>query len=150
MPDDLALDPRFLPRGTRLGEYTVEAHIGEGGQGVLYRVSRGAGRVHAEDLHRRARALPEAERKEIDGRIRREAGTLMVIRHPNVVKLISCDWWPDIETGYPYFVMEHVEGDPVCAGRRRPARRCARSAASSCRWPTRSACCTSTKSSTAT
>src|SRR5512132_847725 len=42
MANDFELNPRFLLHGTKVGEYTVESPIDEGGQGVLYRVSRGA------------------------------------------------------------------------------------------------------------
>ena len=151
MPADLALDPRFLPRGTKLGEYTIESHLGEGGQGVLYRVSRGAN-VFTLKISTAERAqLPEAERKEIDGRIRREAATLMVIDHPNVVKLVSLRVVARRRDRLPVLRDGARRGRPgvALAGEDPPvaARDLRRLPAGGRRAPR---CCTSTKSSTAT
>jgi len=113
MTADPELNPRFLLRDTKVGEYTIQSPIDEGGQGVVYRVSRGPNVFTLKMATGRRAQRPDSDQVEIDGRLRREVATLLAINHPNVVKVISLDWWPEVETGHPYFVMEHVEGDPV-------------------------------------
>src|SRR5512132_3566156 len=113
MANGFELNPRFLLRGTKVVEYTIESPIDEGGQGVVYRVSRGPNVFTLKMATGRRAQRPDGDHVEIDGRLRREVATLLAINHPNVVKVISFEWWPEIETGHPYFVMEHVDGDPV-------------------------------------
>ena len=59
-----------------------------------------------------------AESKEILSRFRNERQTLAALDHPNIVKLLDGG---STEEGWPYLVMEDVEGFPIdeyCDGHR--------------------------------
>ena len=96
---------------TSLGRYLVEAEIGRGAMGVVYRgrdpkIDRTvaiktislAGKEPAEEHEYRERFVQEA----------RAAGRLS---HPGIVTIF--DAGEDPESHEPYFVMEYVEGDPL-------------------------------------
>jgi len=114
MPANLPLDPNSLPPGTKVGgDYTVEARIGGSGQRALYRVSRGT-RISMLKISTAERAsVKEVKRIPAHDRLLGEVSILLGLSHRNVVELSAQGWWPDASDGYPYFVMDHVEGDPV-------------------------------------
>ena len=102
--------PEYLPPGTTVGAYEVEEQVGAGGFGFLYRVRRD-GRVYALKIGRqRLSALPPEERVHLEERLDREIAALASLRHPNIVRVHSFERWPDLEGGYPYLVMDYVEG----------------------------------------
>jgi serine/threonine-protein kinase len=98
--------------------YVVEAVLGHGGMGVVYRARQCA-------LDRRVAvkmllAGPFASQQEL-GRFRREIAALACLRHPNIVQVYDAG---DVE-GRPYFAMELVEGGSLAqkfAGTPQPAR----------------------------
>jgi serine/threonine protein kinase len=93
-----------LPKDYRLGDrFIVQQRLGKpGGFGVAYKVMDTLGDVV------RAMKLITRDRRSVYERLRREYKTLLQVpEHPNVVKAIWADKFPD-ET--PYIVFEYVEG----------------------------------------
>lgn len=105
------LDPTILPPGTRLGEYVVEARLGHGGMGTVYRVSRGEDQFALKINSHRPQDLPEEQRKDLDARMKREVGTLATLCHPNILEIRSFDRWPKANSGYLYMVTDLIVGD---------------------------------------
>jgi eukaryotic-like serine/threonine-protein kinase len=102
-----ALPPGSLA-GRAAGPYVLEAEIGRGGMGSVWRARRADGRVtgfvaikflHAAWLGR-------------DGetRFRQEGNLLARLDHPNIARLIDAGILDDI---YPYLVIEYVDGLPI-------------------------------------
>src|SRR6266568_384922 len=97
-PPPLRLD------GRRLGPYRLLAEIGRGGMGTVYRA------IRADDQYQKQVAV-----KVISGwtsafvrdRFRTERQILANLDHPNIARLIDGG---TTEEGWPYLVMEHVEG----------------------------------------
>jgi serine/threonine-protein kinase len=91
-----------LSRGDKIDHrYRVEAKLGEGSQGVIYRV---------EDLHfpkRAALKLLTAPKQDEGARQRflREARLGMEVLHPHLVRVFEVGWWDS----RPYFTMELLE-----------------------------------------
>src|SRR5262245_36310252 len=98
--------------------YEVEAVLGQGGMGVVYRArQRALGRAVAIKM---LLAGPFASSQEL-GRFRRETAALACLRHPNIVQVYDAG---DAE-GRPYFSMELVEGGSLAqklAGTPQPPR----------------------------
>ena len=90
--------------GTTLdGRYEVQARVGTGGVGVVYRGRhRQLGRAVAiKILHQGAADLPESRQ-----RFEREAKALSVLAHPNIVTVTDSG----VARGTPYLVMEMLLG----------------------------------------
>lgn len=85
--------------------YTVLAEISRGGQAVVYLAERADGefrrRVAIKVLHRFA-----ADAESVF-RLRMERQILAGLQHPNIARLLDGGTTPD---GYPYLVMEYIEG----------------------------------------
>jgi eukaryotic-like serine/threonine-protein kinase len=109
------VDPDNLQPGTLIGVYTVIRRVGAGGFGTLYQVERD-GRSYALKLSReRLGSLTPEKRKRFEDRTDREVAALKSLRHPNIVSIYAVDRWPELETGYPFLVMEFVEGERLDA-----------------------------------
>lgn len=96
----LSVKPRF-------GDYEVEAVIGEGGMGRVFKAiqPRLKRAVCVKTL------LPQFARDEqVMARFEREATTTATLKHPNIVGIIDVGRADD---GSPYIVMEYVEGRPL-------------------------------------
>ncbi|WP_242392162.1 protein kinase domain-containing protein [Anaeromyxobacter oryzisoli] len=105
------VDPDNLQSGTLVGVYTVVRRIGAGGFGTLYQVERD-GKHYALKLSReRLGSLTPEKRKRFEDRTDREVAALKSLRHPNIVSIYAVDRWPELETGYPFLVIEFVEGE---------------------------------------
>lgn len=100
--------PTTLPAPTIDGKYRLEALVGEGAYGTVYRA------LHL-DL-KRAFALKllhasAAGDPELIARFRREAEALGRLRHPGIVEVT--DFGLDATSGSPYLVMELLDGVPL-------------------------------------
>jgi serine/threonine protein kinase len=91
--------PEVSP-GTDVGGYTLEAPLGEGGFGTVFRAKRG-GELYALKL------LPLEEVGEWGVR---ELLNLAKVHHPNVVRLLGHCLWPDKAPRYFVIIMEYVPG----------------------------------------
>jgi len=88
---------------TLLGRYTVEALLGEGGMGLVYRAVDPSGRpVAIKRLHAAVASSPE-----LAARFEREATAHSMLAHPNIVGLEAVGLSDD---GAMFFVLEFVEG----------------------------------------
>src|SRR5262245_6251976 len=97
-----------LSVGTRLGPYVIEAPLGAGGMGEVYRARDGT-------LNRDVaiKVLPEhvADDPDLLARFRREAQTLAALNHPNVAVIYGIE----ASAGVQAIVMELVEGEDLAA-----------------------------------
>ena len=87
----------------RLGAYVIEAELGRGGMGVVYRAR------HSEGGQTVAIKVLPAELAREGGfaaRFAHEIKALQKLDHPNIVKLIE----PGEDSGYQFYVMEFVAG----------------------------------------
>lgn len=96
-----------ISSGTSIGSYRIVRKLGEGGFGNVYL---------AEQLKpiRRHVALkvikPGMDSAAVIGRFEHERQTLAILDHPNIARVIDAGTTPK---GYPYFVMEYVDGEPI-------------------------------------
>ena len=105
----LLSEPSATPLGGRLiGPYVIEAEIGRGGMGSVWRARRADGRfeghVAIKLLHLSWRGRMGEQRFLLEGRL------LARLDHPNVARLIDAGV---LEDGQPYLVLEYVEGEPI-------------------------------------
>ena len=91
--------------GRRLGSYEVVEEIAKGGMGRVY----SAKRVDGEYQQRVAIKVVELGNIEAE-LFRRERQTLANLEHPNIVTLLDGG---TLEEGFPYLVMELVEGQAI-------------------------------------
>ncbi|PRH81622.1 protein kinase domain-containing protein [Arenimonas caeni] len=100
-------DGAALAAGLRLGNYRIEALLGRGGMGEVYR---------AEQLEpvRRTVALKLLHARRLDARhlayFEVERQLLAQMKHPSIAQVYDAGATPD---GFPYFVMEFIEGSPL-------------------------------------
>lgn len=100
-------DGEVLAPGARLGRYRIEALLGRGGMGDVYR---------AEQLEpvRRTVALKLLRRRRLDARhlayFEVERQLLAQMRHPAIAQVFDAD---TTAQGYPFFAMEFIAGSPL-------------------------------------
>ena len=102
---------RRLPEGTRIGPYEIEAPLGHGGMGEVFRARHiQTGAVHALKV-----VLPAylgRDSKRALARYRRESQVLARIdQHPGLVRVHAVGE----EAGRPWCAMELIEGEPLTA-----------------------------------
>lgn len=115
------IDPSYLEKGTRIGAYEVVDKLGSGGFGCLWKVRR-EGKLYALKIGRqRLSELDAEDREHYQERLDREIAALKTLHHPNIVRVHSFDWWPELETGFPYLVMDFVDGSPLYVWREHAA-----------------------------
>lgn len=103
-----ALPPPPGLAGQRIGAYTLERLLGEGGMGQVWLARRTDGRfegmVAIKLLRGGLRTGAERERFAAEGRI------LGRLDHPHIARLLDAGVGDD---GAPYLVIEYVDGEPV-------------------------------------
>lgn len=98
--------PNLTP-GSIIGNYRLEAPIGAGGMGVVFRATSPDGRVVAVKVLR-----PElADNPTVRERLRREAGALRRVQGGRTAQVFEVD----ADHNPPYLVMEMVAGQPLDA-----------------------------------
>ena len=106
LPDALTADPAALSAGTDVGPYQVEAIIGGGGMGEVYRArDTQLGRLVALKVLPR----PFASNPERLSRFQREAQTLATLNHPHIGAIYGIEHAGDVRA----LVLELVEGDTL-------------------------------------
>ena len=102
--------------GLRLGAYTLERPLGRGGMGTVWLARRSDGRYEGVAAVKLLNlALLDAVGA---ARFRREGTMLARLSHPHIARLLDAGL---TETGQPYLVLEHVEGERIdnyCDARR--------------------------------
>ena len=103
-PVELRTDPCRM-EGRRLGHYEILREIGRGGMGTVYLARRADGLFE----HQVAIKVvtPESAGPEVIERFEQERAILASLEHPNIARLYDGG---STEEGWPYFVMEYVEG----------------------------------------
>jgi tetratricopeptide (TPR) repeat protein/tRNA A-37 threonylcarbamoyl transferase component Bud32 len=99
-----------IPPNTRIGAYEVLRELGRGGMGIVYLARR------ADDAFQKQVAI-KLVRRGIDNRaarerFRRERQILARLEHPYIARLLDGGATGE---GLPFFVMEYVDGEPICA-----------------------------------
>jgi serine/threonine-protein kinase len=94
--------------GRLVGPYVIEAEIGRGGMGSVWRARRTDGRfegyVAIKLLHLSWLGRTGEQRFVLEGHL------LARLDHPNVARLIDAGV---LEDGQPYLVLEYIEGEPI-------------------------------------
>ena len=96
-----------------VGRYRLLREIGRGGMGKVYLAVR---EDDAGPPERRQKLAVKLIKRGMDTdfvlrRFRRERQVLSRLAHPDIARLLD---WGASEDGRPFFVMEYVEGTPVC------------------------------------
>lgn len=112
------INPAYLQPGTTVGPYEIVDLVGSGGFGSLYRVRRDEKTYALKLAHVRMADVCAEDRADREERIDREIAALKTLRHPNIVRVHCFERWPDLEEGYPYLVMDFVEGHRLYEWRR--------------------------------
>jgi serine/threonine-protein kinase len=92
----------------RVGAYTLESLLGQGGMGTVWLARRSDGRYEG----RVAVKLLNLALMDAAGaaRFRREGTLLARLSHPNIARLLDAGV---TESGQPFLVLEHVEGERI-------------------------------------
>jgi serine/threonine protein kinase len=92
-----------LTTGDRLGRYELEAFVGRGGLGIVYRARRDDGELVAVKIMRSHLSADALFIK----RFAREARHARSVSHPHLVPVLEAG---QAGSGHPYIVMPYVEG----------------------------------------
>ncbi|HEX4956509.1 MAG TPA: tetratricopeptide repeat protein [Thermoanaerobaculia bacterium] len=99
-----------LPPGTLVGAWRLGARIGHGGMGEVYLAERADGAFEQRVALKLIKRGMDTD--EIVRRFLTERQILARLDHPGIARLLDGGSTSD---GRPYFVMEHVEGEPLLA-----------------------------------
>src|SRR5258708_5651055 len=111
--------PALLPEGTarietligrRIGPYVIEAEIGRGGRGSVWRPRRDDGRFEGVVAVKFVNAAWIGQAGE--ERFRTEGKLLAKFDHPNIARLLDAGL---LEGAQPYLLLEYVQGNPIDA-----------------------------------
>jgi eukaryotic-like serine/threonine-protein kinase len=94
-------------RPTRIGPYRILGTLGKGGMGVVY-LAEQLEPVHREVAVKVLRTADDSDL--VVARFNTERQALAVMDHPNITKVFDAGI---TENGWPYFVMERVDGVPL-------------------------------------
>jgi serine/threonine protein kinase len=93
--------------GDQIGPYRLLQVLGEGGFGVVYLAERREPMVQRVAIKI---VKPGMDSRAVVARFEQERQALAVMDHPHVARVLDGGVTP---SGRPYFVMEHVKGDPI-------------------------------------
>ena len=114
LKDGLATSPgpdgQLLHRGTRVGPYEIEALVGEGGMGRVFRAHRADGAFEQTVAVKVVRASLTLAGADVAARLRRERDVLAALDHPGIARLLDGG---ETDDGVPYLVTEFVDGAPI-------------------------------------
>ena len=110
VPRELFADTPTELSGEKFGAYRIIREIGRGGLGTVYLGQRADEAFEKEVAIKAVRRGLDTE--DILRRFRAERQILAQLDHPNIARLIDAG---STEEGRPYFVMEYVEGEPICS-----------------------------------
>ena len=105
-PIPLSSDDALFPGGSEIGKYVIIKRIGKGGMGEVYLAKH-----KTLGISRALKILPKemmSDNGKFFDRFIREAKLASEIRHPNVVGVMDVE--TDSSFGYPYIVMEYIDG----------------------------------------
>ncbi len=89
--------------GEKLGSYKIEAILGSGAMGVVYRaIQEGSGR----EVALKVMINDQGAKGNASERFQREMAILQQFRHPNIVRLLAVGRY----NGRSYFAMEYIKG----------------------------------------
>jgi eukaryotic-like serine/threonine-protein kinase len=110
--DVAGLGPGKTPSISRIGRYSVERVLGEGGMGVVYLARQNAPeRLVAIKVIRSIAPSPDLIK-----RFEREATVLARLSHPGIAQIFDSGSAPIFGTQpVPYLVLEYIEGTPLLA-----------------------------------
>ena len=94
--------------GRVIGGYTLTRELGRGGMGTVYLAERSDGVFHRQAAIKLV--LPPFNSAAIEARFQLEREILASLDHPNIARLLDAGTTAE---GWPYFVMEFVEGKPI-------------------------------------
>ncbi len=98
-----------LSIGCQIGPYRLVSILGEGGFGIVYLAEQ------KEPVQRKVAlkvVKPGMDSKQVLARFEAEQQALALLNHPNIAHVFDAGMTPE---GYPYFVMECVQGTPITA-----------------------------------
>ncbi|MGH9754179.1 MAG: protein kinase domain-containing protein [Blastocatellia bacterium] len=112
LEDPLLFGAALLPAGEQagrlVGRYRLVREIGRGGMGSVYLA------VRADEIYDQEVAVklvwPGPDAAGIEQRFRQERRILAALNHPNIARLLDGG---ATEDGWPYLVMEYVDGVPI-------------------------------------
>ncbi len=110
-------DPRL---GALVGPFRLAERLGRGGMGTVYLAERSDGQFQQRVAIKLVRRGMDSE--DILRRFRAERQILAQLTHPHIARLLDGGTADD---GGPYFVLEHVDGEPIdgfCQARALPVR----------------------------
>ena len=96
--------------GRRFGAYEVLRQIGEGGMGEVYLARRADDEYSKQVAIKLVRVRTGSDM--LADRFRQERQILAGLEHPNIVRLLDGG---TTEEGWPFFVLDYVEGQPIDA-----------------------------------
>jgi formylglycine-generating enzyme required for sulfatase activity len=96
-----------LASGDRIGDWVIEAPLGEGGMGAVYRVHS----TLSERLQAALKVMKPTTDPEGRARFVREAEALSAVSHPGIVRVMGFS--EDPARGVPYIVMELAHGETL-------------------------------------
>jgi len=99
--------PFHLAPDMMVDTWRIKARLGAGGFGAVFRVEA-EGQPFA--LKFAAHGPGPGDVNRTDARAQRELACLVLIQHPNVVRVWAHGRWPHPTQGYHYVVMDYVEG----------------------------------------
>ncbi len=106
----LLTEPGSQFLGKRIGQYVIEAEIGRGGMGSVWRARRADGRFEGVVAVKFLRAAWLGSSGE--QRFKQEGLLLARLDHPHIARLLDAGLFEDHE---PYLILEYVEGEPIDA-----------------------------------